>query len=113
MRIDCVTCSSAVIVALVACAAPERAAAQSTIGYITAGPAIVTGLGNRDSAFHFGGGGEVLTGQLGIGGTIGYIFFPEVNKTFAGGWGGSSSPAVGFVMLGFNGTYYFAPDADR
>jgi len=85
---------------------PPTAHAQAGMGYVTGGPALVTGLGNHDFAWQVGTGAEWGAGVVGVGGGFDYIYFTEVNKTFDGGRGSSTSPAGGLPAFTVNASYY-------
>jgi hypothetical protein len=87
------------------CASPAHA--QGALVYATGGPAAVWNIGHRDRSWHAGGGVEVLNGPLGLGGEVGYLYFPEVTKTFDGGRGVASSPAAGALALSAKATFHF------
>jgi hypothetical protein len=96
-----------VLVALIVAASPAAVRAQSSIAHVTGGPVLLSSVGNRDYAWQLGGGVEMLSGPLGLGGGVDYVYFPEVRKTFAGGRGGSSSPAASAATAFVQGSYYF------
>jgi hypothetical protein len=89
---------------------PALAGAQSVIGQVSGGPALLHGIGIRDYAWQVGGGGELQTGRLGIGGGVEFVYFPEVTKTFAGGRGSASSPALSTAAVSVSVSGYFAED---
>jgi hypothetical protein len=98
--------SAAAVAGLLGLACPSPAHAQGALVYATAGPSAVWNIGHRDISWHAGGGVEVLNGPLGLGGEVGYLYFPEVTKTFGGG-GVASSPAAGALALSAKATFHF------
>ena len=99
--------SAVAVTALLVLAYPSSAHAQGALLYATGGPAAVWNIGHRDMSWHAGGGVEVLNGPLGLGGEVGYVYFPEVAKTFDGGRGVASSPAAGALALSAKATFHF------
>jgi hypothetical protein len=86
------------------------ASAQAGTGYVTAGPAFVTGIGNRDYAWQVVGGGEVGAGHVRFGGTVEYVFLPEFYKADA--YGSSSAPAAHLLGFAGHGSFYFNREYD-
>ena len=107
MRINVASLGSAALVVLVAMGAePATVGAQTAgFGYAFGGPAWVQ-ASIRDSAWHIGIGGERLSGAVGIGAELGYIYVPPAEETFPGG-GGAFSPGGGGATLSVNGSYHF------
>jgi hypothetical protein len=97
---------AAVAIAMFVGANPSEAHAQSGLGYVTAGPALVRGFGYHDFAVQAGVGGEIGTGRVGLGGGFEYIYLTEANKTFDNGRGSASSPAAGIPGLSLRASGY-------
>ena len=106
MRINVASLGSAALVVLVAMGAePATVGAQTAgFGYAFGGPAWVQ-VGITDSAWHIGIGGERLSGAVGIGAELGYVYLPPAEETFPGG--GAFSPGGGGATLSVNGSYHF------
>jgi hypothetical protein len=85
---------------------PPLAEAQSALGYLSGGPALVRSLGNRESAWQLGAGGEKLFGSFGAGGGVDYVYFPEVTKVFNMGRVQASSPPLSTAAISVNGSFY-------
>jgi hypothetical protein len=85
---------------------PPLAEAQSAVGYVSGGPALVRSLGNRESAWQLGAGGEKLFGSYGAGGGVDYVYFPEVTKVFDTGRVQASSPPLGTAAISVSGSFY-------
>jgi hypothetical protein len=97
---------TAVAFAMVVEANPSEVYAQSGLGYVTAGPALVRGFGYHDLAVQAGVGGEIGTGMVGLGGGFDYIYFTEAKKIFDNGRGSASSPAAGMPGLSLRASGY-------
>ncbi len=82
------------------------ASAQPAIAYASAGPALVSNIGNHDVAVQAGGGAEVLSGPVGFGGGVDYVYFPLAERTFNGRVTASSPPAHA-LMPHAQVTYHF------
>lgn len=99
------------LVVLVAMAmVPAAAEAQSIVTSLSAGGSFVRGIGHREQAMHFGGGVEVGSGPVRLGGEAGLVHFPAVNKTRfdtnGRPTGGSSMPAASLGVVAFRASYY-------
>jgi len=86
---------------------PAPVHAQSTLGTVSGGAALVKTLSNRDSAWLIGGSAELVTGRLGLGAEVDYVYFPESSKTLAGGRGTTSTPATGTSGVTVRASHYF------
>jgi hypothetical protein len=95
------------IVAMVMVAA-AAADAQAVVASASGGASFVTGIGNRDRAFHFGGGVEVGSGPLRLGGEAGVVHLPAKTTTFhtPHGDGGGTMPAVSVGAFSFRASSY-------
>ena len=107
MRITCASLRAGLFLLLLLFAGhPALAEAQSAIGYVLGGPVVVRSLGNRESAWQLGGGGEKLFGSYGAGGGVDYVYFPEVATTFDMGRARASSPSLSTAAISVNGSFY-------
>jgi hypothetical protein len=72
----------AVLVIIGIASSSSRVEAQGpALGYSFAGPIAVAGVGERSYAGSFGGGGELWTGRgTSVGGELGYLYFPSVER---------------------------------
>ncbi len=84
-------------IAMVLGANPRGAWAQG-LGYVSGGPMLVRGMGGHDFGWQLGGGGELGSGAVGLGGGVDYIYLTEVNKTYPDG-GSALSPAGGLPAV--------------
>lgn len=91
---------------LAAVVSATSASAQPAIAYASAGPALVSGIGNHDIAIQAGGGAEVLSGSIGFGGGLDYVYFPLAERMFNGRVT-ASSPAAHALMPHAQVTYHF------
>ena len=105
--------SLAIVVTSFVGANPPVAHAQAATRYVSGGPVLVHGVGNRKAAWQVGAGGEKGAGVFGVGGGVDYVYFPEVNRTFMvdGLPGASSAPAFGVAAISVRGSFY--PNRDR
>jgi len=87
-----------------------RAGAQPVVATVIGGASFVHGLGDRDHAYHFGGGVEVGSGPVRLGGEIGMVHMPAVTTTFqdpfTGVHGESRMPEVTAPTFSFRASYY-------
>ena len=85
MKVGTRSLQFAIAIIGISVATPRLAAAQTkAFGYAFGGPVGVSNLGIRDSttAWHVGGGGEILTERgVSIGAELGSIYFPSVETT--------------------------------
>jgi hypothetical protein len=89
-------------------ATPATTSAQA-FGYAFGGPVGVSNMGIRDSttAWHVGGGGEILIrGGLSFGGELGSFYFPSVETT-SGCCHQSRTAAVQAGLFSLNHSYHF------
>lgn len=95
------------IVAMVAVAA-GAADAQAVVASASGGASYVTGIGYRDRAFHFGGGVEVGSGPMRLGGEAGVVHLPAKTTTFHTpyGDGGGTMPEASVGAFSFRASYY-------
>ena len=107
MRANLLTHAGATLIVLIAAAinAPATEAQTNGGAYITAGPALVNGVGNHTSAWQIGGGGELRGTDVGVGGALDYVYFPLERR--ASRYGHSESPAVGVFTLSLTASYHF------
>jgi len=107
MRTNVLSYISAGLIVLVAAAVTAPASEAQTHGgaYFTAGPAFVNGVGNHNSAWQMGGGGEVRGTDVGVGGALDYMYFPLARRTSPPGH--SESPAAGIFTLSLTASYHF------
>ena len=93
-----------------AAATPSTASAQTAFGYGLVGPLAVDNIGIRDgtTAWHVGGGGEILINRaVGLGAELGAISFPAVKKAIDC-CHQTRSNAARVAILSVNGSYHFA-----
>jgi hypothetical protein len=87
-----------------------RAGAQQVVGTVSGGASFVHGIGYRNHAFHFGGGVEVGSGPVRLGGEIGLVNLPAVSTTFhdpvTGASGGGTMPEATVGAYSFRSSYY-------
>jgi len=86
-------------------AAPAHA--QSFLATASGGVAVVKTLSNRDSARLIGGGAETLSGRLGLGAEVDYVYFPRTTRALDSERGTTSSPAVKMAAVTLKGSHYF------
>jgi hypothetical protein len=103
----------ALLVVLIVLITPRASRAQDSIVYVTAGPAVTHGSGNRDFAWQVGAGGETVKGPFSIGGEVDYLYLPPVRRTFDNGRGGSFSPGGHVLGFSVNGAIYPGNEAAR
>jgi len=111
MRLDCSSVRRASFTVLVLVGLNTAPARAQVIPSVSAGPTLVRGLGNHESAWSVGAGGDAHGAGYAIGGEVHYIYFPEVRRSFGGG-GSSESPALGGVTLSVKGSQYFRRSVD-
>lgn len=99
---------------LIAVAIPASTAnAQSANVTATGGPALVKTLSHRDSAWLVGFGAERLTGSVGIGADLDYVYFPSDTYALGGGHGTGSEPPLNMAAATLKGTYHFGQNGPR
>jgi hypothetical protein len=91
----------------------STANAQSAIMTASGGPALVKTLSHHDSAWQVGWGAERLTGSVGWGGDIDYVYFPPHTYALSEGHGTSSDPSLNMAAATLKATYHFGQDATR
>jgi hypothetical protein len=98
--------ASAALLSLIQWAYPATARAQDALVFATGGPSAVWNIGLRDMAWQLGAGGEVLTGNIGWGGELAYVYFPAVTRSFEGRTI-ASHPAASALSISATAAYHF------
>jgi len=88
-----------------------RAGAQQVVGTVSGGASFVHSIGYRNHAFHFGGGVEVGSGPVRLGGEAGLVNLPAVSRTFydpvpGAIRGGGTMPEATVAAFSFRSSYY-------
>jgi hypothetical protein len=106
MRLDCSSVRRGSFTVLLLVGLNTATARAQVLPSVSAGPTLVRGLGNHESAWIVGAGGEAHGGGYALGVEAHYVYFPEVRRTFGDG-GSSEAPPLSGVTLSVKGSQYF------